>query len=147
MQQKQPTTQMLQWNKQLETGHITVDEQHRMLISYINRLGILPLNNNPERAELEFILDLVDYLQRYTQLHFQHEEECMHRFQCPAYQQNKEAHGVFLQFFNEFKRRFDTEGYHANMARELHTRCSEWIEQHIVHIDMQLKGCGSLRSG
>jgi len=29
---------MLQWSEQFETGHSLIDTQHKMLITYINRL-------------------------------------------------------------------------------------------------------------
>jgi len=130
---------MLEWNEQFETGHVQIDDQHRTLISYMNRLGAMPLTTNPSREELEFVLGLVDFIQSYTEHHFQHEEHCMHRHQCPAYQKNKDEHGTFLEFFHKFKRRFQNEGYHPGLAKELYETCSSWITSHILRVDLRLK--------
>jgi hemerythrin len=130
---------MLQWNQQFVTGNSKIDNQHRSLISYINRLEEVARNTNPNRQEVEFILNLVDFVENYTQMHFAHEESCMNRHRCPAHHENMAAHGQFLEFFREFKRRFEAEGCRPNVLKELHDRCSFWIQDHILKIDMQLK--------
>ena len=132
---------MLQWNQQFVTGNSKIDSQHRALISQINRLEEMAHNTNPNRQEVEFILNLVDFVENYTKMHFAHEEDCMNRHRCPAHQENKAAHGQFLEFFREFKRRFEAEGCRPTVLKELHDTCSSWIQDHILKIDTRLKPC------
>lgn len=130
---------MLQWTEQFETGNSEIDWQHKTLINYINRLEEISHNTNPDRREAEFMLNLVDFVETYTDVHFKHEEGCMARYRCPACQENKAAHEQFLQFFQQFKHRFKTKGCRAEVLRELHDTCSAWIKNHILRVDQQLK--------
>jgi hemerythrin len=132
---------MLQWTEQFETGDPDIDSQHKMLIDYINRLEEMSRTTNPDRTEAEFLLNLVDFVENYTKVHFSHEENCMARHRCPAYEKNKSAHQEFLQFFQRFKYRFENEGCRPDILKELHDTCSAWIQGHILRIDTQLKPC------
>jgi hemerythrin len=132
---------MLLWSEQFETGHLLMDTQHRMLISYINRLEELARNTNPSRVEVELFLRFIEFLETYILTHFREEEECMNCFKCPVRVENKMAHRAFLGFFRKFKLRLEVEGYRPEVVEELHEACSAWIQQHILRIDVQLKPC------
>jgi hemerythrin len=130
---------MLLWSETFETGHPRIDSEHRSLINYVNQLEGMSRNTNPNREQVEFILKLVEFVETYTAVHFKHEESCMVCNRCPAYQENKVAHEQFLQFFQQFKRRFKTDGCRPDVLEELHTTCSSWIQSHILRVDMKLK--------
>ena len=132
---------MLLWSDQFETGHSLVDTQHRMLISYINRLEELARNTNPGRVEVELFSRFIEFLETYILTHFNDEEGCMNRFKCPIRVDNQKAHRMFLEFFRKFKLRLQAEGYHPEAVQELHESCSAWIQQHILRIDVQIKPC------
>ena len=132
---------MLDWNEKFETGHSLIDTQHRMLISYINRLEEMSGNSNPSRGDIELFSRFVQFLEDYILMHFGEEEECMVRFRCPAHKDNKRAHTEFLDFFQGFKLRFGIEGYSAEVVKELFEACVAWIQRHILRIDVQLKPC------
>lgn len=132
---------MLLWTEKFAIGDPQIDAQHKQLIEYINQLESLSHTTNPQRAEAEFILNLVDFIQAYTVTHFQHEEGCMARHRCPAYRENQDAHQHFLNFFITFKHRFEAEGTRLEVLKELHDTCCAWIDQHILQIDLQLKPC------
>lgn len=132
---------MLKWSEKFETGHELIDAQHRMLISYINRLESLSKTTNPNREELELFCRFIEFMESYLSTHFKEEEQCMHQFRCPAHQENKASHGKFLEFFRKFKLRFAAEGYRSEMVKELFESCVDWIQEHILRIDVQLKPC------
>jgi len=132
---------MLLWQEKFETGHSTIDTQHKMLVTYINRLEGLLKTTNPNRQDCEFIISLVDFMESYVNSHFSFEEQCMERYRCPAHQKNKLAHHEFLQFFRHFKERYAAEGFRQEILTELHQNTHDWIVGHILQIDMQLKDC------
>ncbi len=132
---------MLQWSEQFETGHALIDTQHKMLITYSNRLGTIARNNNPNRQEVEFVLQFIDFLETYVNTHFEQEEECMESYRCPAHQENKLAHREFLVFYGQFKQRFVTGGFRPEVLTELSEFCGNWIKRHILQIDMRIKPC------
>ena len=132
---------MLQWTAQFETGQPDIDSQHKKLIEYINGLEEMSHTTNPDRAEVEFLLNLMDFLECHTEVHFKREESYMMHYQCPAYQENKEAHARFLEFFRKFKLRFASEGFRPEVLKELHDTCSAWVQNHVLQVDMQIKPC------
>lgn len=132
---------MVKWNEQFETGHAWIDAQHRMLISYVNRLEGLWQNTNPSREEVAEFLRFMEFLEDYIVEHFREEEDCMFRFRCAAHKDNTTAHTEFLDFFRGFKLRFRIEGYRPEVVKELFEACVAWIDQHILRIDVQLRPC------
>jgi hemerythrin len=135
------TETMLAWSEQYETGHPVIDAQHRMLISYINRLEVMSQRTGLTREDFEYFLHFVEFLEDYTLTHFNHEEKCMLRYRCPAHQDNVQAHKDFLDFYRGFGRRLGEKGCGPEVIRELYDFCSKWIRQHILKIDVQLKPC------
>ncbi len=132
---------MLIWTEKFATGHPLIDSQHRMLISYINRLESLSENTNPSPQDVELFLRFIEFLEDYIILHFREEEDCMLRFRCPAHKDNKTAHTEFLDFFRGFKRQFGLGGYNAVAVKELFEACVAWIQRHILRIDVHLRPC------
>jgi hemerythrin len=134
---------MLNWTEQFETGHPLIDTQHKMLITYINRLEGISRNTNPTLPEVQFCLQLVAFMETYIAVHFSQEENCMHQCHCPVYEENKSAHRQFLVFYRQFKDRFETEGCNPQVLQELHESCQSWIQDHIMQIDVQIRPCVS----
>ena len=132
---------MLEWSEQFETGHSLIDTQHKLLITYCNRLGTIAQNSNPNRHEAEFILQFIGFLENYANVHFKQEEGCMESYRCPAHQENKQAHRKFLVVFRQFKQRFVTGGFRPEVLTEFSDFCGNWIKQHILQIDTQIKPC------
>jgi len=136
---RKETLIMIKWTEKFETGNPLLDAQHRMLISYINRLEEFGRLRNPSPEELDLFLRVLEFLETYALTHFKDEEECMARFRCPAYRENKQAHSEFLDFFRGFSRRLKLEGCQPELVQELYLACVVWIQRHILRIDVQLK--------
>jgi hemerythrin len=128
---------MLLWCEEFETGHTVIDAQHKMLVTYINRLEGLSQKLDPDREVLRFL----EFMEHYTAVHFQHEEGCMDNYQCPVRAENKVAHREFLLLFQQFKRRFETEGCGPGLLQELHEACAKWLREHIMRVDKQIGPC------
>jgi hemerythrin len=132
---------MLLWSEQFATGHKTIDEQHRVLFENINRLEGLLVQTNPNRQECDFIIGLINYLENYAVEHFQVEEQCMESYRCPAHQHNQQAHRYFILSFRRLKEHCQSEGFRPEILKQLHQFAEDWIQQHIMRIDVQLKPC------
>ena len=127
---------MLEWKSDYETGVLSIDEQHRVLFDYINRLGRLLEKEKIDRAEAH---NLLTFLETYAKRHFNGEENCMARFRCPAYERNKEDHALFLNMFEFYKSQDKTKPTSKAMLERLHQTMVWWINQHILKVDVQLK--------
>jgi hemerythrin len=129
---------MLKWSEEFATGSPVVDAQHRMLIDKINELEHLLREAPLSKSACD---DLLGFLSSYAARHFIVEEECMARYRCPAHQKNKQAHKAFLAVFARFKDRYLSEGPTPELLRSLQTAASEWIQYHILTVDVELKAC------
>lgn len=98
-------------------------------------------DTNPTREECEFLIRLVNFLETCAEKHSQFEEECMESHRCAAHVKNKQAHEVFMMFFQRFKERTLTEGFRPEVLRSMHQTMSLWIQEHILQIDTQLRPC------
>jgi hemerythrin len=132
---------MIEWSEKFETGHSTIDAEHRMLIAYFNRLEELSQIAHPTKDDLEMFLRFVDFLEDYIGMHFHDEEDLMTRFRCPAHKQNKAAHAEFKTYYHNYAERIKNEGCHPEMIKQLHHYCSQWIQGHILHVDVEMKPC------
>jgi hemerythrin len=129
---------MLTWREEFATGSVLVDTQHRLLIEKINKLEQLLTGASPSKTDCD---DLVGFLGNYAAMHFKFEEQCMSRYRCPAHEQNKQAHEVFLGVFSKFKERYLAEGPKKELLQNLHATASHWIQDHILAVDIKLKPC------
>ena len=132
---------MILWNEQFKTGSDAIDQQHLVLIDAINHLEWLLGDTNPSRQSLDFLVQLINYLGSYAETHFQFEEDCMERHRCPAHAANQSAHKTFITFVQEFKEDIRHKGIRPEALRQLHQTMSQWIEQHILRVDTQLRAC------
>lgn len=125
---------MFVWDDFIKTGVPAIDVQHKLLIEAFNELeadiaqGIQPIT----------VKKLLTFLKYYAEWHFEREEKCMDRYQCPVADINKKAHKIFLdkftRLYDEFQHTQDAE----SMARRIHAELSDWLVHHIKSIDTKL---------
>jgi len=132
---------MVIWNEKFATGSSIIDAHHQLLINHINELEMLLSRTNLDRAECESIVSLVEFLESYAGTHFKFEEQCMERYRCPAHARNQQEHQQFLEFFRDFKARYQAEGFRPDLLESLHRMTSAWIQKHILQVDTQLRSC------
>jgi hemerythrin len=121
----------------MSTGVETVDTQHQKLIGAINSL-IESMSAGMAREQLQ---PLLDWLADYTKKHFAHEEGCMNLHRCPAAAANRAAHAAFIGMLGELQERINTTGVTTSLVLQLKTQLSEWLRNHILRIDTQLRTC------
>lgn len=121
----------------METGVAQVDEEHKVLITELNKLGdMLKANSLDIPATQAFMV----FLGTYTARHFAHEETCMHQRQCPMAAANKAAHAQFVNLFVSAKLRMGA-GASMEELRKLHASLCDWVQSHIMKIDTSLRTC------
>lgn len=129
---------MLTWSEKFSTGSSLVDTQHRMLFVKVNHLEHL-LDGPPQPRQAYD--ELINFLGTYVITHFEFEEECMDQHRCPAHAKNKAAHAAFLAKFDDFRNRYIRQGPDPTLLRELQRFASDWIQEHILAVDINLRGC------
>ena len=125
---------MLTWDDKYSSGIVEVDEQHKILFSYINTLDEDIRGDRIDEA-LENTLVLLEV---YTKKHFNYEEDCMDKYKCSAAQKNKDEHDKFLEVLESFKSRIKNGEDKREVLQELYKLVYDWITRHICQVDIHL---------
>ena len=131
----------IHWDPKFETSDQKIDDQHRKLFDWINKLEAM--RDAPEINKIQFD-SAMSFLSMFTNVHFSYEECVMAVKKCPVADKNREAHGKFLQAFEGYKRRYQTEGPTKQLLTELCDVASNWIAAHICRIDVNLRQCAGV---
>ncbi|THF64694.1 bacteriohemerythrin [Pseudothauera nasutitermitis] len=115
------------WTIDLDTGIAVIDQQHRRIVDYINRLE--GAQQTLDRTAVGKVLDeLVDY----TLSHFIFEESLMEEAGYPFVKAHKRVHELFVRRVNEYLQRFRAG---EDVAGDIHRLLSTWLISHIRHED------------
>ena len=125
---------MITWSNAYATGIQSIDEQHRMIFRMTNEFHAVLETDGQATYE-----KLLNALESYARAHFRLEEECMVRYRCPVADQNKQAHGRFIQILADMRERYSIIGFDRKDAQELIGLLEEWLVNHICKVDVQLK--------
>lgn len=117
----------LPWTSDLETGIVSIDDQHRKLIDYINELHDACDTHSQEKigAVIEKLID-------YTVLHFADEEKMMEDAGYPLSDHHIRIHRTFVERMQEIQK-----DYLAGRVvdEELMRLMQKWMFTHIQHHD------------
>lgn len=126
---------MLVWKDDYCTGLENIDNHHKSIFRQINKLS-----EKVEKGEgLATIGVFIKSMSSYVKLHFSIEEACMKKYTCPFADKNKEAHTKFLNAFDGFQQRLKTEGPSESLVMEVHDVAENWLTNHIIRIDTNLR--------
>ncbi len=115
------------WNSKLDTGIEVIDNQHKRIVQYINKMDDVRQTHN--MAEVGTILDeLVDY----TMSHFTFEESLMEEAGYPFVNAHKKVHQLFVRRVGEYVQRFKMG---EDITEELHNTLKAWLINHIRNDD------------
>ncbi len=127
----------IQWIESMSTGVKEVDDAHKVLIEWINKLQDAMKAGNGRQE----VLNILDFLALYAQEHFTHEELCMNKYRCPSAKQNRKAHGEFMVFVMDMRQKVEKEGASWASVMEINRSLGEWLQTHIMKIDIHLINC------
>jgi hemerythrin-like metal-binding protein len=120
---------IVEWTPDLETGIDLIDDQHRMLCSYINSLYRATRRACSE-AE---ILDIVNSLRDYTATHFSTEEQYFSHSAYPDTARHMEVHKDFVAKVVEVEK--NLKAGRARVGNDLLEFLKSWLLQHIRRTD------------
>ncbi len=128
---------MLAWRKEYETGHDQIDHEHNCLLQQLNKLEIAIFR----RDTTEQLETLLEFMEQYIKSHFENEEKIFACYNCRAAGLNQSAHQNFIILFQRSKERLLTEGASIGLANEIHELLLNWVTNHILMVDTELKPC------
>ena len=117
----------IEWSSNLETRIPVIDNQHRRIVDYINKLqGAI------EAGTRDTVGEVLDELVDYTLTHFAFEEELMAMVEHPFSENHARIHRLFADRMDEYQRRYSAG---EDVAAELNAILSSWLMNHIQHDD------------
>ena len=125
----------MKWAEKYATGIKRIDDHHKGLFEMSEVFRDALIEGSGDRVYGGFL----DSLGSFARGHFGFEEECIGRCQCPAGQQNTQAHSQFLQGLSVFNERYTLVGFERVEAWRCVEFIDQWLAVHICRIDMQLK--------
>ena len=126
----------IEWNKGFATGDSHLDEQHKQIFRFSNRLEVLSSQQEVDSNEMDALLR---FLETYIQNHFRYEEACMLKRHCPVAQKNRSEHIAFKAFLARALGDYRCNGYERKWAQDLYKRLENWLSNHICRVDTQLR--------
>ncbi|HJB66491.1 MAG TPA: bacteriohemerythrin [Candidatus Mailhella merdavium] len=120
---------LVQWTDNLATGIPLIDEQHKMLLNYINNL----YRATQRGVTDDVLLNILDVLHDYTVSHFSTEEQFFLHSDYPDSQKHKELHRKFTNKIAEFRDSLAKGS--AQVSMELLNFLKDWLIHHIQGTD------------
>jgi len=122
------------WNKTLETGYDEIDEQHKQLFNTLNNFVAVC----SEGKGADNILKIIDFLTKYTIMHFTTEEVLMKKTDYPEFVYHKQCHDTFKETVGDLTRRLNKEGPSEDLIANVTTTIGEWLITHIRVDDIKM---------
>jgi len=116
------------WTNNLNTGIDVIDNQHKRIVDYINKLYSVHNSNASKAAMKEVIDELVDY----TLTHFAFEEGMLEDYNYAQLDEHKALHEQFAAQVRDLRDRFESSD---SASVELNNLMVTWLFNHILHED------------
>ncbi|MDR1311026.1 MAG: bacteriohemerythrin [Burkholderiaceae bacterium] len=122
---------LMEWTPNLETGIPLIDNQHRMLCSYINTL-----NRAVRQGTIgEIGKEIVANLKAYTVSHFSTEERYFSRTEYPDTERHKQTHRNFVDKVDSVEKQLNAGN--IQVGDDLLEFLKDWLLNHILIADHQ----------
>ena len=121
------------WTDNLNTGIDVIDNQHKRIVDYINKLYNVH-NSNADKAAIR---DVIDELVDYTLTHFTFEEGMLDDYNYDQLGEHKALHEQFAAQVRELRDHFDS---NDAASIELNNLMVTWLFNHIKRDDMDYVG-------
>jgi len=119
----------IKWSEQFSIGIEKIDQDHKVLVSLVNRSIVILNSGGQDNKEIQNILDeLLDY----TQYHFKREELLMKVCEYPGLIKHQQVHQLLIK---EVRRRIKEHEIGVLTAKELQHFLADWLKNHILGMD------------
>ncbi len=122
----------LEFNSSLKVENKLIDQEHAVLIEYINLLQKAIENE----SSAKIIGQVLEGLTEYTKTHFFVEEEMMKAFDYPDVGQHKSAHEGFKGKLTELIAKYENGS--VEITASALSFLKDWLTEHILKVDRRL---------
>ena len=122
------------WTPEMSVGVDSLDTDHKMILSLINRLHDAIDDGEGQHANGTTIGSVLNALLDYTEYHFGREEALMAACGCPDLEQHKEFHGTLKKKLIRIRDSYKA-GQHSIGEPEVMEFLRNWLTDHIMGRD------------
>ncbi len=121
------------WSEHYTVGHEDIDSQHKALFVALRELQLETYG----KVEPVLVVSKIRQMQEYCLMHFAAEKALLepHKERLPLYEDHMAQHAIFVEKTNAFAMRAETEG--GALVQEMCDFLSDWLVNHILHMDKQ----------
>ena len=123
----------IEWSENLSTGIEWQDSQHRELFLRINSL-LEAMEMGLGKTE---VVKLIEFLDEYVVVHFDAEEQAMHKYDYPDTLAHIEEHTHFVDEVASIKKDA-AEGVSSGLVIVAQSRIVDWFLNHVCSVDKLL---------
>ncbi|MDV3427263.1 MAG: bacteriohemerythrin [Bacillota bacterium] len=125
---------MLEWNDSLSVQNITIDNQHKQLVSKLNDF----LNAYDNKKSNEKLMEIFKFLSDYTKVHFRDEENLMLKYKYPGYDAQKKEHTKFINDLSNYEKDLSENKSTLVLKIKTNQMLVDWLVNHIGKVDKAL---------
>ena len=122
------------WSSMLETGHATIDSQHKELVTAVNKL----LEACMQGQGADKVGATLDFLVSYTQKHFRDEESVQIQSQFPDYVNHHKLHQDFVKSVGNLSAELKKTGPTQALTNKIVHDVGDWLVSHIQQQDAKI---------
>lgn len=131
------------WTKDLETGNLMIDSQHKELIHAINAL-LEACSKGQGRSEIEKTLK---FLNDYVIKHFSDEQQLQLKYNYPDYENHKKYHEGFKKVVQDILNEYKQGGATIPLVAKTNSSIAGWLINHIKKEDVKVANHIKLQQG
>lgn len=124
----------IKWTDDLSVGFDTIDDQHKELISRLDKF-VQSMMEGRGKAEVEEILK---FLGKYVEEHFSTEEAYMSKFDYPDKEEHRKEHELFRETYRAILDDVRKDGVKSTTVLRVHKSMFDWFRNHIHNVDKKL---------
>lgn len=123
------------WNESLTIGIPQIDQQHKELFGMLDDL----YHASVQGKGSEEVVRLLEFLETYTNRHFEDEEKLQMEIGSPLFVWHKAQHDGMRQQVAEMKKELISCGATLSMVKTVNETITTWWFRHIMGFDMNIK--------
>lgn len=119
------------WDTLYETGIASIDEQHKHLVSLLNRM-LEALVQKKGSEELSYV---IEEMEKYSEYHFSTEEELMLKAEYPDVGEHQIFHQAFTAKVVDYQHKLAARD--DDLTAEVTIYLTNWLNDHLSTIDQK----------
>lgn len=124
----------MSWDDSFSVGISKFDEQHKVIIKYINEL--YDTLKGADAGDKNLVGKIIAGLTTYTMTHFMDEEVELYRYNYPEFEAHKKMHDHLIAEVRNFQIRFIVgKAASRKLSMEIITVLINWLKFHILEED------------